>query len=175
MEKANIFVSIRSLDSTQLGCKFDDYDYVLRALRADYPDYTLTDLMMVCKIERLYKRGFIEKDRYDQLIDLYDLRVKTEDKFYEIFGRLFAKGSYSLTPKINIYGAAAVSFCDYYSNNKTSFSGYFGADYKITEKSTISIAVSVRKGNHPLMPEYGLYPMAPTTFSPMFQNELFAR
>ena len=87
MEKANIFVSIRSLDSTQLGCKFDDYDYVLRALRADYPDYTLTDLMMVCKIERLYKRGFIEKDRYDQLIDLYDLRVKTEDKFYEIFGR----------------------------------------------------------------------------------------
>ena len=88
---------------------------------------------------------------------------------------LFAKGSYSLTPKINIYGAAAVSFCDYYSNNKTSFSGYFGADYKITEKSTISIAVSVRKGNHPLMPEYGLYPMAPTTFSPMFQNELFAR
>ena len=88
---------------------------------------------------------------------------------------LFSKGSYSLTPKINIYGAAAVSFCDYYSNNKTSFSGYFGADYKITEKSTISIAVSVRKGNHPLMPEYGLYPMAPTTFSPMFQNELFAR
>ncbi len=88
---------------------------------------------------------------------------------------LFAKGSYSLTPKINIYGAAAVSFCDYYNGDKTSFSGYFGADYKITEKSTISIAVSVRKGNHPLMPEYGLYPMAPTTFSPMFQNELFAR
>ncbi len=88
---------------------------------------------------------------------------------------LFAKGSYSLTPKINIYGAAAVSFCDYYNGDKTSFSGYFGANYKITEKSTISIAVSVRKGNHPLMPEYGLYPMAPTTFSPMFQNELFAR
>ena len=89
---------------------------------------------------------------------------------------LFAKGSYSLTSKISIYGAATVSFCDYYNGNKTSFSGYFGADYKITEKSTISIAVSVNKGHHPLMPEYGLYPMAPpTTFSPMFQNELFAR
>lgn len=90
---------------------------------------------------------------------------------------LFAKGSYSLTPKINVYGAAAVSFCDYYNGNKTSFSGFLGADYKITEKSTISIAVSIHEGNrHPLMPEYGMYPMAPTTtFSPMFQNELFAR
>ncbi len=90
---------------------------------------------------------------------------------------LFAKGSYSLTPKINVYGAAAVSFCDYYNGNKTSFSGYFGADYKITDKSTISIAISIHEGNrHPLMPEYGMYPMAPTTtFSPMFQNELFAR
>ena len=90
---------------------------------------------------------------------------------------LFAKGSYSITPKINVYGAAAVSFCDYYNGDKASFSGYFGADYKITDKSTISIAVSIHEGNHhPLMPEYGLYPMAPTTtFSPMFQNELFAR
>ncbi|MBR6066506.1 MAG: hypothetical protein IKP45_01780 [Bacteroidales bacterium] len=90
---------------------------------------------------------------------------------------LFAKGSYSLTPKINIYGAAAVSFNDYYNPNKPSFSGFFGADYKITEKSTISIAVSFREGNrHPLYPEYGLYPTAPTTtFSPMFQNEFFGR
>lgn len=90
---------------------------------------------------------------------------------------LFAKGSYSLTPKINVYGAAAVSFNDYYNPNKPSFSGYFGADYKITDKSTISIAVSIREGNrHPLMPDYGLYPMAPsTTFSPMFQNDIFSR
>ena len=90
---------------------------------------------------------------------------------------LFAKGSYSLTPKINVYGAAAVSFNDYYNPNKPSFSGFFGADYKITDKSTISIAVSIREGNrHPLMPEYGLYPMAPaTTFSPMYQNDIFAR
>lgn len=90
---------------------------------------------------------------------------------------LFAKGSYSLTPKINLYGAAAVSFNDYYNPNKPSFSGFFGADYKITEKSTISIAVSIREGNrHPLYPEYGLYPTAPTTtFSPMFQNEFFDR
>ncbi len=90
---------------------------------------------------------------------------------------LFAKGSYSLTPKINVYGAAAVSFNDYYNPNKPSFSGFFGADYKITDKSTISIAISIREGNrHPLMPEYGLYPMAPsTTFSPMFQNDIFAR
>ena len=90
---------------------------------------------------------------------------------------LFAKGSYSLTPKINIYGAAAVSFNDYYNPNKPSFSGYFGADYKITEKSKISIAVSIREGNrHPLMPEYGLYPMTQsTTFSPMFQNNIFGR
>lgn len=90
---------------------------------------------------------------------------------------LFAKGSYSLTPKINIYGAAAVSFNDYYNPNKPSFSGFFGADYKITEKSTISIAVSFREGNrHPLYPEYELYPTAPaTTFSPMFQNEFFGR
>lgn len=90
---------------------------------------------------------------------------------------LFAKGSYSLTPKINVYGAAAVSFNDYYNPNKPSFSGFFGADYKITDKSTISIAVSIREGNrHPLMPEYGLYPMAPaTTFSPMFQNDIFSR
>lgn len=90
---------------------------------------------------------------------------------------LFAKGSYSLTPKINVYGAAAVSFNDYYNPNKPSFSGFFGADYKITDKSTISIAVSIREGNrHPLMPEYGLYPLAPsTTFSPMFQNDIFGR
>ena len=90
---------------------------------------------------------------------------------------LFAKGSYSLTPKINVYGAAAVSFNDYYNRNKPSFSGFFVADYKITDKSTISIAVSIREGNrHPLMPDYGLYPMAPsTTFSPMFQNDIFAR
>ena len=90
---------------------------------------------------------------------------------------LFAKGSYSLNPRINLYGAAAVSFNDYYHPNKPSFSGYFGADYKITEKSTISIAVSIREGNrHPLMPEYGMYPMAPsTTFSPMFQNDIFGR
>lgn len=89
---------------------------------------------------------------------------------------LFAKGSYSLTPKINVYGAAAVSFNDYYNQNNTSFAGYFGADYKITDKSTISIGVSIRKGNHPLMPDYGMYPMAPaTTFSPMFQNDLFSR
>ena len=90
---------------------------------------------------------------------------------------LFAKGSYSPTPKINVYGAAAVSFNDYYNPNKPSFSGFFGADYKITDKSTISIAVSIREGNrHPLMPDYGLYPMAPsTTFSPMFQNDIFDR
>lgn len=110
---------------------------------------------------------------------MFSASANTEDKSPYGFPQytLFAKGSYSLTPKINVYGAAAVSFCDYYNGDKTSFSGYIGADYKITEKSTISIAVSIHEGNHhPLMPEYGLYPMAPTTtFSPMFQNGLFAR
>lgn len=72
---------------------------------------------------------------------------------------LFAKGSYQLTPKISIYGAAAVNFNDYYNNAKPSFAGIFGADYHVTEHSTISIAVSIRKNNSNFMPlGYGMYP-----------------
>lgn len=90
---------------------------------------------------------------------------------------LFAKGSYHLTPKISIYGAAAVNFNDYYNSNKPSVAGIFGADYHVSEHSTISIAVSIRKNNSNFIPmEYGMHPlMHNSAFSPMFHEDIFER
>ncbi len=86
---------------------------------------------------------------------------------------LFAKGSYNLTPKIKVYGAAAVSFNEYYNRNTPSYSGFIGADYKISEHSTISIALDFRKNNNPFMPMGSMIPAY--SFDPMFHNEMFGR
>lgn len=90
---------------------------------------------------------------------------------------LFAKGSYQLTPKISVYGAAAVNFNEYYNPDKPSFAGFFGADYHVNEHSTISIAVSIRKDNSNFIPMgYGMHPlMYNNAFNPMLHEDIFAR
>lgn len=73
----------------------------------------------------------------------------------------YAGGEYQLSPKISIRGCAALKLNSY---SKPSFDGHFGIDYKISEHSTISLDVHIRKSNSPMPYSHGLMP----PFSPFF-------
>ena len=68
--------------SCSMESRFSEYEFdsAYRKLRSDYPDYTLLDLLMISKIDRMLTTNKITSNIHDQLIDLYDLRISTDEQ-----------------------------------------------------------------------------------------------
>lgn len=98
---------------------------------------------------------------YSTIPQQFDINNKYGNARYT----LFAKGTYKLLPKVDIFGAGMLSFSNYYNSKQPSYSGLIGARYHINEKSSISISVHIRK-NEPLLPYMGLYNTQMQPFSP---------
>ncbi|MCF0206732.1 MAG: hypothetical protein HUK15_04825 [Bacteroidales bacterium] len=94
-------------------------------------------------------------------------------KYSNLNYTFYAKGAYSLTPKIDVWGAAAVGFSSF-NSQKPSFAGYFGAKYKINEKTSIGITVGIRKDNSNSPFGYGS-PMLFSPYSNFSQGGMFVR
>jgi hypothetical protein len=55
-------------------------------LRKDYPEFSLLDLLMYAKIERMRDSGRITAKEYIALTETYDSRVELENEYWGIYG-----------------------------------------------------------------------------------------
>ena len=111
---------VSSASNTIIGDEFSFRSLYLK-LNNEYSDYTINDLLTVCKIDLLWSQKCISNETHDYLIELFNQKIELETRLHYLDDENKIKNLYKEIHNINqlltIYGVYPISIVSLLSDN----------------------------------------------------------